>query len=165
VPRCPDPGRPGSAAAAPSPEGRRPAGHDARGLALVIRKPVQDQVFLAGEIPREGRLGDLGRRGDVVDRDLVEAVRQEQRDRRVGDGIAGSRLAGIPDVRVRSLGWRSSYRVNIRMVDQLRVGRVFLAGDAAHVHPIAGGLGMNSAQRGRHRHRQSPSCRARRPRG
>ena len=30
------------------------------------------------------------------------------------------------------------------MVDQLRVGRVFLAGDAAHVHPIAGGLGMNS---------------------
>lgn len=30
------------------------------------------------------------------------------------------------------------------MVDQLRVGRAFLAGDAAHVHPIAGGLGMNS---------------------
>ena len=30
------------------------------------------------------------------------------------------------------------------MVDRLRVGRVFLAGDAAHVHPIAGGLGMNS---------------------
>jgi len=54
------------------------------------------------------------------------------------------RIAGIPDVRVRSLGWRSSYRVNVRMVDQLRAGRVFLAGDAAHVHPIAGGLGMNS---------------------
>jgi hypothetical protein len=30
------------------------------------------------------------------------------------------------------------------MVDQYRVGRVFLAGDAAHVHPIAGGLGMNT---------------------
>jgi hypothetical protein len=30
------------------------------------------------------------------------------------------------------------------MTDRLRVGRVFLAGDAAHVHPIAGGLGMNS---------------------
>jgi FAD binding domain len=30
------------------------------------------------------------------------------------------------------------------MVDQLRIGPVFLAGDAAHVHPIAGGLGMNS---------------------
>jgi hypothetical protein len=30
------------------------------------------------------------------------------------------------------------------MVDQAQLGRVFLAGDAAHVHPIAGGLGMNS---------------------
>jgi 2-polyprenyl-6-methoxyphenol hydroxylase-like FAD-dependent oxidoreductase len=47
-------------------------------------------------------------------------------------------------VRRHSLAWRSSYRVNVRMVDQLRVGPVFLAGDAAHVHPIAGGLGMNT---------------------
>jgi hypothetical protein len=38
----------------------------------------------------------------------------------------------------------SSYRVNVRMVDRLRVGLVFLAGDAVHVHPIAGGLGMNT---------------------
>jgi 2-polyprenyl-6-methoxyphenol hydroxylase-like FAD-dependent oxidoreductase len=54
------------------------------------------------------------------------------------------RVAGVPGVRLHTLGWRSSYRVQVRMVDQLRVGRVFLAGDAAHVHPIAGGLGMNS---------------------
>jgi 2-polyprenyl-6-methoxyphenol hydroxylase-like FAD-dependent oxidoreductase len=54
------------------------------------------------------------------------------------------RIAGIPGIRLHDLTWRSSYRVNVRMVDRLRVGRVFLAGDAAHVHPIAGGLGMNS---------------------
>jgi 2-polyprenyl-6-methoxyphenol hydroxylase-like FAD-dependent oxidoreductase len=54
------------------------------------------------------------------------------------------RVAGIPGVRLHNLTWRSSYRVNVRMVDRLRVGRVLLAGDAAHVHPIAGGLGMNS---------------------
>jgi 2-polyprenyl-6-methoxyphenol hydroxylase-like FAD-dependent oxidoreductase len=54
------------------------------------------------------------------------------------------RIAGVPGVRLRSLAWRSTYRVTVRMVDQLRVGRVFLAGDSAHVHPIAGGLGMNS---------------------
>jgi 2-polyprenyl-6-methoxyphenol hydroxylase-like FAD-dependent oxidoreductase len=54
------------------------------------------------------------------------------------------RVAGIPGVRLHDLTWRSTYRVNVRMVDRLRVGRVFLAGDAAHVHPIAGGLGMNS---------------------
>jgi 2-polyprenyl-6-methoxyphenol hydroxylase-like FAD-dependent oxidoreductase len=54
------------------------------------------------------------------------------------------RFAGVPGIRLHDLTWRSSYRVNVRMVDQLRVGRVFLAGDAAHVHPIAGGLGMNT---------------------
>jgi 2-polyprenyl-6-methoxyphenol hydroxylase-like FAD-dependent oxidoreductase len=54
------------------------------------------------------------------------------------------RIAAIPGVRLHHLTWRSSYRVNVRMIDRLRVGRVFLAGDAAHVHPIAGGLGMNS---------------------
>jgi 2-polyprenyl-6-methoxyphenol hydroxylase-like FAD-dependent oxidoreductase len=54
------------------------------------------------------------------------------------------RIAAIPGVRLHNLTWHSSYRVNVRMVDRLRVGRVFLAGDAAHVHPIAGGLGMNS---------------------
>jgi 2-polyprenyl-6-methoxyphenol hydroxylase-like FAD-dependent oxidoreductase len=54
------------------------------------------------------------------------------------------RVAGVAGVRLHNLTWRSTYRVNVRMVDRLRVGRVFLAGDAAHVHPIAGGLGMNS---------------------
>jgi 2-polyprenyl-6-methoxyphenol hydroxylase-like FAD-dependent oxidoreductase len=54
------------------------------------------------------------------------------------------RVAGVPGVRLHDLTWHSTYRVNVRMVDRLRVGRVFLAGDAAHVHPIAGGLGMNS---------------------
>jgi len=54
------------------------------------------------------------------------------------------RVAGVPGVRLHSLTWTSTYRVQIRMVDQLRVGPVFLAGDAAHVHPIAGGLGMNT---------------------
>jgi 2-polyprenyl-6-methoxyphenol hydroxylase-like FAD-dependent oxidoreductase len=54
------------------------------------------------------------------------------------------RVAGVPGVRLHDLAWRSTYRVQVRMVDRLRADRVFLAGDAAHVHPIAGGLGMNS---------------------
>ncbi|MET7621551.1 FAD-dependent monooxygenase [Streptomyces sp. NPDC005408] len=46
--------------------------------------------------------------------------------------------------RLRNATWLSTWRVNVRMVERARVGRVFLAGDAAHVHPIAGGLGMNT---------------------
>jgi 2-polyprenyl-6-methoxyphenol hydroxylase-like FAD-dependent oxidoreductase len=54
------------------------------------------------------------------------------------------RVAGVPGVRLHNLTWRSTYQVQVRMVDRLRDGHVFLAGDSAHVHPIAGGLGMNS---------------------
>ncbi|MEV5375771.1 FAD-dependent monooxygenase [Streptomyces nondiastaticus] len=52
-----------------------------------------------------------------------------------------SRQAGI---RLSDPTWFSAYRINVRMADRLRTGRVFLAGDAAHVHSIAGGLGMNT---------------------
>src|SRR5262249_23463551 len=46
---------------------------------------------------------------------------------------------GRSEIRLHDLSWLSLYRANIRMVDRYRVGRVFLAGDAAHIHPPAGG--------------------------
>jgi 2-polyprenyl-6-methoxyphenol hydroxylase-like FAD-dependent oxidoreductase len=40
--------------------------------------------------------------------------------------------------------WTSVFRPNIRLAKQYRVGRVFVAGDAAHVHTPAGGQGLNT---------------------
>ncbi len=46
--------------------------------------------------------------------------------------------------RLRQLTWSSYFHINSRMVEKLRVGRIFLAGDAAHINSPAGAQGMNS---------------------
>ena len=48
------------------------------------------------------------------------------------------------DIELTDAPWTSLYRVNIRMVSRYRIGRIVLAGDAAHVHSPAGGQGMNT---------------------
>ncbi len=40
--------------------------------------------------------------------------------------------------------WISNYRVHHRCVEHFREGRIFLAGDSAHIHSPAGGQGMNT---------------------
>jgi 2-polyprenyl-6-methoxyphenol hydroxylase-like FAD-dependent oxidoreductase len=45
---------------------------------------------------------------------------------------------------VRDVVWSSRFRVHHRLADRYREGRIFLAGDAAHVHSPAGGQGMNT---------------------
>jgi len=47
-------------------------------------------------------------------------------------------------VEILELVWISEFRPNIRMVDKFGKGRVFVAGDAAHVHSPTGGQGLSS---------------------
>jgi 2-polyprenyl-6-methoxyphenol hydroxylase-like FAD-dependent oxidoreductase len=47
-------------------------------------------------------------------------------------------------VRVNDVVWSSRFRVHHRLADHYRAGRIFLTGDAAHVHSPVGGQGMNT---------------------
>jgi 2-polyprenyl-6-methoxyphenol hydroxylase-like FAD-dependent oxidoreductase len=51
---------------------------------------------------------------------------------------------GPGGVRLADPHWLAGFRINERKVADYRRGRVFLAGDAAHIHSPAGGQGMNT---------------------
>ncbi|MGW7683845.1 FAD-dependent monooxygenase [Kribbella sp. NPDC054772] len=52
--------------------------------------------------------------------------------------------SGIDTLRVSNPRWLSVWRYSLRMASRYRVGRVFLAGDAAHVHSPFGAFGLNT---------------------
>ena len=51
---------------------------------------------------------------------------------------------GSPDIVMSDPVWLAAFRINERKVQDYAKGRVFLAGDAAHIHSPAGGQGMNT---------------------
>jgi 2-polyprenyl-6-methoxyphenol hydroxylase-like FAD-dependent oxidoreductase len=51
---------------------------------------------------------------------------------------------GDEGVRLFDPRWVTRFRLHHRVADRFAIGRVFLAGDAAHIHSPAGGQGMNT---------------------
>lgn len=71
-----------------------------------------------------------------------------------GDMLSEARLLGLINAHIAEIGhdatevnivWASSYRANARALPEFRRNRILFAGDAAHVVPIFGGFGLNSA--------------------
>ncbi|MGW6535774.1 FAD-dependent monooxygenase [Streptomyces sp. NPDC055051] len=75
---------------------------------------------------------------------------------RVAHGLGGGPAPGLADIQAvldrlspqrttaSALRWASVFRISHRIVDRYGEGRVFVAGDAAHIHPPTGAQGMNT---------------------
>lgn len=55
-----------------------------------------------------------------------------------------SRIEPLLNATVTEVNWFATYRVHHRVAERFRSGRVFILGDAAHIHSPAGGQGMNT---------------------
>jgi 2-polyprenyl-6-methoxyphenol hydroxylase-like FAD-dependent oxidoreductase len=60
------------------------------------------------------------------------------------ESALAARFHALTGFRLHDITWTSVFRPNVRLVERYRAGRVFLAGDAAHVHTPAGAQGLNT---------------------
>jgi len=95
-------------------------------------------VVSASKVPEDSR-GD----GALTGHDEVTEIPLDELRQLVADRV--DIPVGISDPQ-----WTARFRVHRRIVDRMRSGRAFLAGDAADIHSPAGGQGMNTGIQSAH---------------
>ena len=110
------------------------SGPDAPDNELAIHFHHGDVVFM-------GRLSDRITRLIVVDHSKQD--QNGRRDLSIEDFQASVDRTGVR-VRIHSSEWMTPFHVSDRQAKHYRLGNVFLAGDASHIHSPVGGQGMNT---------------------
>lgn len=131
-----------------------------KGLELEFPGGTYKQLFFVADIETEKPVDDMEKMDMYMDDDgfmLFMSVRNAKTKRILGivpddlnerTDLQYSNISDYVENKIRvtaaKINWFSTYRVHNRVSEQFAKGRIFILGDAGHLHSPAGGQGMNT---------------------